>query len=172
MALGDGNGWVDCRCGSRHWGRHGAAGLLLLDRGRVADAVTDGVPQGGLVLLQHRAAWTHEGGSWSLVGGARDSHETEVAAALREAAEEAGVTGTAIRVLGTVVGVDHQDWSYTYVVAVVSGPVRATVLTDESLELRWVPVADATRLPLHHALGSAWPGLLPTIGRALLAGEL
>lgn len=163
MALGDGNGWVDCRCGSRHWGRHGAAGLLLLDRDR---------PDGGLVLLQHRAAWTHEGGSWSLVGGARDSHESEVAAALREAAEEAGVAGTAIRVLGTVTGVDHLDWSYTYVVALVSGPVRATVLTDESLELRWVPVAEATRLPLHHALGSAWPDLLPMIERALLAGEL
>lgn len=159
MALGDGNGWVDCRCGSRHWGRHGAAGLLLLD-------------QGGAVLLQHRAAWTHEGGTWSLVGGARDSHETEVAAALREAAEEAGVAGSAVRVLGTVTGVDHEDWSYTYVVALAEDPVRATVLTDESLELRWVPVAEAARLPLHHALGSAWPGLLPTIERAVRTGRV
>lgn len=163
MALGDGNGWVDCRCGSRHWGRHGAAGLLLLDRAG---------PPDGLVLLQHRAAWTHEGGSWSLVGGARDSHESQVAAALREAAEEAGVTGPAVRVVGTVTGVDHQDWSYTYVVAVLDGPVQATVLTDESIELRWVPVAEAPRLPLHHALGSAWPGLLPTIERAVLTGGL
>ncbi len=29
MASGDGNGWVACRCGQRHWGLHGAAGLLL-----------------------------------------------------------------------------------------------------------------------------------------------
>jgi 8-oxo-dGTP diphosphatase len=171
VAAGDGNGWVDCRCGSRHWGRHGAAGLLLLDPR--ADHEGAGVGgEAGLVLLQHRAAWTHEGGSWSLVGGARDSHESEVAAALREAAEEAGVPAGEVRVLGTVTGVDHTDWSYTYVVALAEGPVRATVLTDESLELRWVPVADACRLPLHHALDSAWPGLLPTIERVLLTGEL
>ncbi len=40
-------------------------------------------------MLQHRAAWTHEGGTWALPGGARDSHEDAVAAALREAVEEA-----------------------------------------------------------------------------------
>ena len=32
MARADGNGWVRCRCGQRHWGLHGAAGLVLLRR--------------------------------------------------------------------------------------------------------------------------------------------
>jgi hypothetical protein len=28
-ATSSGDGWVSCRCGERHWGTHGAAGLLL-----------------------------------------------------------------------------------------------------------------------------------------------
>ena len=68
---GDGNGWVVCALGHRHWGRFGAAGLLLTD--------------GRRVLLQHRAAWTHEGDTWAVPGGARDSHEDPITAALREA---------------------------------------------------------------------------------------
>src|SRR4029077_13529069 len=104
VAAGDGNGWVECRCGSRHWGRHGAAGLLLL---RPVLGVDLKPGQDAEVLLQLRAAWTHEGGSWGLVGGARDSHEDVVAAALREAAEEAGLRPDALRVVGHQVGVDH-----------------------------------------------------------------
>ena len=48
---GDGNGWVVCAEGHRHWGRHGAAGLLL--RRRVEDRVE--------ALMQHRAPWTASG---------------------------------------------------------------------------------------------------------------
>jgi 8-oxo-dGTP diphosphatase len=162
MAAGDGNGWVDCRCGARHWGRHGAAGLLLLDTSaRVAR-----------VLLQLRAGWTHEGGSWSLVGGARDSHEDEVGAALREAAEEAAVPIGSVRVLGSVAGVDHVDWRYTYVIALTEQPVSAMVMTAESDELRWVAVPEASAMPLHRGLGDAWPRLAPLIDRVLLTGQL
>jgi 8-oxo-dGTP diphosphatase len=162
MAAGDGNGWVECRCGTRHWGRHGAAGLLLLDAsGRPAS-----------VLLQLRDGWTHQGGSWSLVGGARDSHEDDVVAALREAAEEAAVPADSVRVIGCVVGVDHVDWRYTYVVAVAERPVLATVMSQESDELRWVPVREATALPLHRGLGLAWPRLTLLIDRVLSTGQL
>ena len=63
---GDGDGWVPDPDGSRYWGVHGAAGLLLL--APLPDGVTG-------VLLQHRAAWSHQGGTWALPGGARDSHE-------------------------------------------------------------------------------------------------
>ena len=53
MAHKDGDGWVDCVCGNRHWGKHGAAGLLLVrDR---------------KVLLQHRAPWVHDGWSYDTV---------------------------------------------------------------------------------------------------------
>lgn len=153
MAEHDGNGWVDCRCGSRHWGRHGAAGLLLLrDEAGPATGTRE-------VLLQLRAEWTHQGGSWGLPGGARDSHEDPVTAALREAAEEAGVSTGAVTVLGELPGVDHVDWRYTYVVALAGRTLSVSVRTAESDELRWVPLDAVHRLPLHPAFGDAWPRL-------------
>lgn len=149
MAEQDGNGWVDCRCGSRHWGLHGAAGLLLLrDPGGRRE-----------VLLQLRAEWTHFGGSWGLPGGARDSHEDPVSAALREATEEAGVAAEAITVIDQVTGVDHGDWVYTYVVALAGRSVTVSPRTVESDELRWVALDAVQGLPLHPAFGDAWPWL-------------
>lgn len=157
MVDGDGNGWVTCRCGHRHWGRHGAAGLLLLRPLSPAPHV----------LLQLRAGWTHEGGTWGLPGGARDSHEDVTAAALREAGEEAGVGAEDVRVVAARVGVDHGDWRYTYVVALEVRETDVRPLTAESDELRWVAVHDVPDLPLHRALADAWPGLAPEIARAL-----
>src|SRR4051794_25121825 len=106
MARSDGNGWMRCRCGQRHWGLHGAAGLVLLRR------------SGGVVelLLQLRADWTHQGGSWGVPGGARDSHEDVVLAALREANEEVGVDPALVEIVDTAVGTDHAEWRYTYVI--------------------------------------------------------
>ena len=80
---GDGDGWVVSESGAAFWGRHGAAGLLL--RAPRPDG-------SAAVLLQHRAAWSHQGGTWGLPGGARDSHESAEEAAVREAHEEAGLT--------------------------------------------------------------------------------
>lgn len=156
MATGDGNGWVECRCGQRHWGRYGAAGLLLLR--------DDHIPH---VLLQLRARWTHEGGSWGLVGGARDSHEDEAQAALREAAEEAGIEPATVRVLGVETGLDHVDWHYSYVLGLATADLQPRPRTAESDELRWVPVADVPSLPLHRGLGNAWDRLTGGIATAL-----
>ena len=163
MAEHDGNGWVDCPCGQRHWGLHGAAGLLLL---------RDAPGAGGTdVLLQLRAGWTHEGGSWGLPGGARDSHEDVVEAALREAWEEAGVPAAEVRVLGARAGVDHGAWRYTYVVAHAGRGVVVAARTTESDELRWVGLDDVAALPLHSAFARAWPALradlpgLPEVSR-------
>lgn len=151
MAEQDGNGWVQCRCGQRHWGLHGAAGLLLL-RPRPDAGSHD-------VLLQLRAGWTHEGGSWGLPGGARDSHEDVVGAALREAGEEAGVPADGLDVLGCHVGVDHGDWRYTYVLARARAEIGVEVRTPESTELRWVGLDDVAALPLHPSFAAAWPAL-------------
>jgi 8-oxo-dGTP diphosphatase len=168
VALHDGNGWVNCRCGQRHWGRHGAAGLLLARRR------TDAVPGRSAngrpaveVLLQLRAAWTHQGGSWALPGGARDSHEDVVEAALREAQEETGVEPADVVVLGRQPGVDHVDWSYTYVLALACRPVEVQLATTESDELRWLAPDDVGALPLHPAFGAAWPVLHRALGVAL-----
>ena len=154
MALHDGNGWVPCRCGHRHWGLHGAAGLALVRTGRTGEAE---------LLLQLRSAWTHLGGTWGLPGGARDSHEDAVAGALREAREEVGVDPQELTVTGSTVGTDHGDWRYDYVLALAHPCLTARVVNDESDEVRWVPRDEVGALPLHPALAATWPGLRPRL---------
>ncbi|HYN73212.1 MAG TPA: NUDIX hydrolase [Nakamurella sp.] len=148
---GDGNGWTWCALGHRHWGRYGAAGLLLR---RLDDLDGSAAPS---VLLQHRAAWTSDGGTWSLPGGARDSHESMVQAALREAHEEAGIDRLAVAVVGEWQD-DHGGWSYTTVIAEVVGPLRL-VPNAESAELRWVAEPDVTAFALHPGFAGSWPSL-------------
>lgn len=161
MAPGDGNGVVECACGQMHWGLHGAAGLLLT-REPQADASTD--PESTLVLLQHRADWSHFGGTWGLPGGARDSHESWADAALRETEEEAGFPPDRARVSGYLVA-DHGPWQYVTVLASLTpGPLPEVQLTPESQEFRWVPWDEVGDYPLHPGLQSAWPLLnLPRI---------
>lgn len=159
MARGDGDGWVACGDGQRRWGRYGAAGLLLRAPGPD--------PRDPLVLLQLRVGWSHHGGTWGLPGGARDSTETPVQAALREAAEETSIDPVAVAVRGSVVddlGGDPSGWSYTTVVADVPEPL-ATVVDRESDALEWVPESAVAGLPLHPGLSVSWPGLraVPTV---------
>ena len=161
MAGGDGNGWVHCRCGHRHWGRHGAAGLALV---RLAPR-----PQ---VLLQLRAAWTHEGGTWGLTGGARDSHESVAEAALREAMEEADVDPALVTVLGTMIGTDHVDWSYTYVIGLADEQLGVADVTPESDALEWTGLDEVTRWPMHPAFAGTWPELRTAIGDVLPSRHL
>ena len=109
------------------------------------------------MLLQHRAAWTSDGGTWSLPGGARDSHESVIQAALREAHEEAGIDRAAVAVVGEWQD-DHGGWSYTTVIADVVGPLRL-VPNAESAELRWVAEPDVAALALHPGFAGSWPSL-------------
>ena len=148
---GDGNGWARCALGHRHWGRYGAAGVLITD--------------GARVMLQHRAAWTHEGGTWAVPGGARDSHEDAVTAALREAAEEAALDPAGIVPLGEWVD-DHGGWAYTTVVAHALGELAPRAANAESVEVRWWPIGEVATLPLHAGFASAWPRLLELISVA------
>lgn len=151
---GDGDGWVVSDTGTPYWGRHGAAGLLL----RAPRA--DGTPA---VLLQHRAPWSHQGGTWALPGGARDSHETPEQAAVREAHEEAGLRADQVRVRATVVTAEvfaatGAHWSYTTVVADAPNQLP-TVANRESSELRWVPEDQVADLPLHPGFAASWERL-------------
>ena len=74
-------------------------------------------------VLQHRAPWTHEGGTWGLPGGARDSHEDVVTSALREAKEEADIDATFVAPVALTVD-DHGGWSYTTVAAQSANALR------------------------------------------------
>lgn len=145
-----GDGWVACGCGRRHWGLHGAAGLLLARR--------DAGGRATHVVLQHRAPWSDEGGTWGLPGGARAPHESAVDAALREAHEEAGIDPAAVAVRSEHV-LHHPGWSYTTVVADAVGTVEPAVTDAESLEVAWVAVDDVAAHPLLPAFADAWTAL-------------
>jgi len=144
----DGDGWVECGQGHRHWGRFGAAGLLILDRAEPP----------GRVVLQHRASWSHEGDTWGLPGGARDSDESPVQAAVREAGEEAGVAPADVRPYGLLLD-DHGGWSYTSVLAEPVGPLAPRPTAEESTQVRWVLEPEVAALPLHPGFASTWPRL-------------
>jgi len=162
LVNGDGDGWVISDSGAHHWGRYGAAGLLL------RAPLADGTPA---VLLQHRAVWSHQGGTWGLPGGARDSHETPEQTAFREAHEEAGLPGDRLVVRASVVTSEVSSrggsgWTYTTVVADAPEMLR-TVPNRESAEMRWVAEHEVVDLPLHPGFEASWqrlrtaPALLP-----------
>jgi 8-oxo-dGTP diphosphatase len=148
---GDGDGWVLSDTGAAYWGKHGAAGLLL--RAPRADG-------SAVVLLQHRAPWSHQGGTWGLPGGARDSHETPEQAAVREAHEEAGLSAEVLTVRTTVVTATAtgSDWTYTTVIADATEQLE-TVPNRESAELRWVALDEVAELPLHPGFAASWQRL-------------
>ena len=132
--------WATCAHGHAHWGRRGAAGLLLADDGRV--------------LLQLRARWAHQGGTWSIPGGARERGESALQAALREAREEMAIRPRDIEVRSSYVA-SCGGWEYETVLAV---PARVMQLAhgSESVAHVWASVEEVGDLPLHPAFRDAW----------------
>jgi 8-oxo-dGTP diphosphatase len=144
-----GDGWTYGSDGKKHWGFGGAAGLMLVD------------PERG-VLMQHRALWSVEGGTWGFPGGARDMGESAIDAAIRESWEEAGVPdqdGSGIEILDTHV-LDLDTWSYTTVIAKTLRRFEAVINDPESIQLTWVPLDELTDYPLHPGVAAALPTLL------------
>ena len=142
----DGDGWTRCTLGHRHWGRFGAAGLLVV--------TTDEDPS---VLLQHRAPWSHGGDTWGVPGGACHRDETPEQAARRETVEETRLAVDQLTVVHDHVA-DHGTWRYTTFVALTARRLPVTA-EQESIDLRWVPVDQVEHLPLHPAFAAAWPAL-------------
>ena len=139
-----GDAWVEGDRG-RFWGRFGSAGLLVHDAAKG-------------ILLQHRALWSHQGGTWGLPGGALHQGEEAIHGALREAREEAAVPPENVRVLFTSV-FDVGYWSYTTVVAEALEPFEAAISDPESLDLQWVGIDAVGSKELHPGFAAAWPGL-------------
>lgn len=147
-----GDGWVEGDQG-RFWGKFGAAGLLVV------------TPRFG-VLLQHRAGWSHFGDTWGLPGGARNDGESAKDAALREAAEEAGVPRDQVRIVATSVR-DLGYWSYTTVLGLADEPFTPVIADAESQDLRWVPLDQVADLDLHPGFAASWPDLRTKITEEL-----
>jgi 8-oxo-dGTP diphosphatase len=144
MSARDGDGWVQCACGNKHWGLNGAAGILLL--------------RGDEILLQHRAPWVHNGDTWGIPGGARDSHESVLEAAIREAKEETGIDPVHLTPIQTFSD-DHGTWRYDTVIAHATDLLVAHELNDESHEVRWVHIDQVDTLTLHPSFEKSWPAL-------------
>ncbi|WP_226926628.1 NUDIX domain-containing protein [Jonesia denitrificans] len=112
------------------------------------------------VVLQHRALWSHHGGTWGIPGGAIMEHETPHQGALREAREEAGIDPDRVTIVGTHI-FEHPQWSYTTAIAVARTPFLPVQATDmESLDVQWFALDDLT---------SVTPSveLLPSFARSL-----
>ncbi|NUR89776.1 MAG: NUDIX domain-containing protein [Nonomuraea sp.] len=158
MAAKDGDGWTECELGHRHWGVHGASGLLAVHHD------VSGLPY---VLMQKRSWWSHHGGTWGLPGGARDSHEDAVATALREAREEAALAGDTLRVQG-IYRDDHGGWAFETVIAASAQLLAAAPANSESSELRWVPLPEIGARKLHPGFADSWPAISTTISPDLV----
>ena len=146
-----GDGWVDCACGRKHWGTNGASGILLARRDPVSGKVTH-------VVMQHRAAWSAEGGTWGIPGGATADGESSIEGALRESYEEANITPEDIEVVGSY-REDHGPWAYTTVFAFEKPghTVEPKANDDESMEICWVPIDDVPNRKLLTAMKTDWP---------------
>ncbi len=148
------DGWVTCSFGHRHWGLLGAAGLLVHRDG------ADGVE----LLLQHRATWSHHGGTWGTPGGALHAGESPEHGALREVREELGLLPDAV-VLGPRSVDDHGGWSYTTVLArpirgIEPGDLR---LDGESEGVAWIPLANLASVLLHPGFEASLDRLHPLL---------
>jgi len=144
MVARDGDGWVQCDCGNKHWGLHGAAGILII--------------RGNQILLQHRAPWVHNGDTWGIPGGARDSHESVIEGAIREVIEETGIDPACVTALETFTD-DHGNWRYDTVIARATEDLIAHEVNDESHEVRWVTLEQVDGLTLHPSFAHSWPEL-------------
>ena len=138
------------RCADGHvrWGVFGAAGVLFV-------AQVDGVVR---VMLQLRSGFAHEGGTWSVAGGALDEGETALEGALREASEEVGTVPDHARLVGEHAFAPAADWTYTTVVVLVDQPFGES-MNFETDAVAWVALDDVEQRPLHPGFAAAWPHL-------------
>ncbi|MFI7704584.1 ADP-ribosyltransferase [Nonomuraea sp. NPDC049480] len=148
-----GDGYV----ASGHWGKYGAAGVLI----QAID--TSGQPR---YLLMQQSQYVSNAGKWQLPGGALDSLETPVQGAARELSEELGVDQAYLNTLelsGALPVEAAKGWTYTNLAA--KGEMFTPKLdTFETSGAKWFKLdelaAMANNKQLHPALAKALPDLL------------
>jgi 8-oxo-dGTP pyrophosphatase MutT (NUDIX family) len=132
-----GDGFVTLADGSLRWGRFGAAGVLVRAAGRY--------------FVAQRSLHCHQGGTWAIPGGALHLDESPLDGALREFAEEIGVTLEAFDV-ALLHEDDHGGWSYWTVVLDVATPFDPpNRLHWETSATAWVTADELAALELHPA---------------------
>jgi 8-oxo-dGTP diphosphatase len=93
----------------------------------------------------------HNGDTWGIPGGARDSHESTIEGAYREAVEETGIDVKLLTPVHTFCD-DHGNWRYETVLARATDDLVAHEVNDESHELRWIEIDQVESLTLHPSL--------------------
>ena len=116
---------------------------------------------------KHRAPWVHNGDTWGIPGGAKDSHESVLEGAKREAHEELGIDTDLIEPIYTFTD-DHGPWRYDTIIARVSPDLVAHEMNDESQEIRWVPFDEVAGMHLHPSFAKHWPDLKALLGELLI----
>lgn len=153
-AVKQAEGYVTCGQGHRHWGAHGAAGLLIRTKA------------GGKkwrYLLQRRGETSDHPGTWGIPGGALHEGETPAMGAIREATEELGILPN-LRPHHVVEdahgpGPDGRNWSYhTFVCDTpeVFQPATNGTTSHETGGWAWLTARELESYPLHPGFAQSW----------------
>jgi 8-oxo-dGTP diphosphatase len=140
-------GYTTCDQGHQHWGRHGAAGLLVRHQG------DDGQVR---YLLQKRSPYVQHGATWSTPGGAMHQGEAPEHAARRETEEEMGRLPGGLAHRATVTD-DHGGWAYHTVI--MDSPSKFAPKGEPDREHGghgWFTPEEMKKLQLHPGFAASW----------------
>lgn len=102
------------------------------------------ISRGDDVLVCQRAPEKRHGGLWEFPGGKCESGESLADAVRRELSEELGVEVVSVGVEELAL----RDPNSPYMITFVPVEIRGEPTCREHVDLRWIPLTEATRLPL------------------------
>jgi 8-oxo-dGTP diphosphatase len=133
---------LSCECGAKHWGKYGAAGMLIVHNNKV--------------LLELRSSSVNQQpNTWGIPGGARRYDEDYSMAAYRETQEELGLNPGKIIVYDSIIS-DHGNWQFHTFLATTDEELEPTIDPDEVEKAMWVPFEKVSLLFLHKDFASFW----------------